>query len=447
MSRLPEDIISVLSHVAPIFSARVWPQAQTLLIGALLAPGKRTVSAVLEVMGLGAQPPFQTYHRLLNRCVWSPMAGSPRLLALLVATFAPTGWIVLGLDDTIERRRGDHIRAKGIYRDPVRSSRHHVVKASGLRWLSLMRLTPMGWADRLWALPFMSVLCPSQRYYTQRGRPAVSLLQRAQSMLRVVARWLPGRRMVVVADSSFAALAFLDAVASYVTVVTRLRLDAALYTPAPPRSAHQVGRPRCKGSRLPALQHHLDDPDTPWQTMTIHRWYGRRRRTVEVYSQTAVWYHTGLPPVPIRWLLIRDPHHTFAPQALLSTHLCLSPRQILTFFMQRWAVETTFEEARAHLGMETQRQWNDRAIARTTPVLLALFSLVTLIAHRWVKKRAQGCHATAWYKKVKPTFADALAGIRKQIWATFSTTQPQDDMVKIPRALFNRLIHTVCYPT
>ena len=144
MSRLPEDIISVLSHVAPIFSARVWPQAQTLLIGALLAPGKRTVSAVLEVRGLGAEPQFQTYHRLLNRCVWSPMAGSQRLLGLLVATFAPTGWIVLGLDDTIERRRGDHIRAKGIYRDPVRSSRHPVVKASGLRWLSLMRLTPMG---------------------------------------------------------------------------------------------------------------------------------------------------------------------------------------------------------------------------------------------------------------------------------------------------------------
>ena len=120
---------------------------------------------------------------------------------------------------------------------------------------------------------------------------------------------------------------------------------------------------------------------------------------------------------------------------------------MLIFFLQRWAVETTFEEARAHLGMETQRQWNDRAIARTTPVLLALFSLVTLVAHRGVKKRAPGCHATAWYKKVKPTFADALAGVRKQIWATFATTQSQDDMVKIPRALFNRLIHTVCYAT
>ncbi|MCE2447796.1 MAG: transposase, partial [Candidatus Latescibacteria bacterium] len=164
-------------------------------------------------------------------------------------------------------RRGAHIRAQGIYRDPVRSSRSHVVKASGLRWLSLMLLTPIGWVDRVWALPFMSVLCPSQRYYTQQGRCAVSLVQRAQSMLHVAAGWLPGRRIVVVADSSFAALAFLDAVASYVTVVTRLRLDAALYAPAPPRSAHQVGRPRCKGARLPALQHHLDDPDTPWQTL------------------------------------------------------------------------------------------------------------------------------------------------------------------------------------
>ena len=234
MSRLPKDIISVLSHVAPIFSSRVWPQAQTLLLGALLAPGKRTVRAVLEVMGLGAQPQFQTYHRLLNRCVWSPMAGSQRLWALLVATFAPTGWIVLGLDDTIERRRGAHIRAQGIYRDPVRSSRSHVVKARGLR-----------------------------------GSPRrVPWYSAPKSMLHIVARWLPGRRIVVVADSSFAALAFLDAVRSYVTVVTRLRLDAALYTPAPPRSSRQVGRPRCKGSRLPSLQHHLDDPDTPWQTLT-----------------------------------------------------------------------------------------------------------------------------------------------------------------------------------
>lgn len=139
-----------------------------MLLGALLAPGKRTVSAVLEVMGLGAQSQFQTYHRLLKRCVWSPMAGSQRLLALLVATFAPTGWLVLGLDDTIERRRGAHIRAQGIYRDPVRSSRSHVVKASGLRWLSLMLLTPIGWADRRLgvtlyecAVPFPALLYPA----------------------------------------------------------------------------------------------------------------------------------------------------------------------------------------------------------------------------------------------------------------------------------------------
>ncbi len=198
-----------------------------MLIGALLAPGKRTVSAVLEVVGLSDQPTFQTYHRVLNRCAWSPLAGSRRLLALLVDHVVPAGPLVLGLDDTIERRRGDHIAAQGIYRDPVRSTQGHFVKASGLRWLSLMLLAPIPWADRTWALPFLSVLCPSQRYYTQRGRTPRTLLERGQTMLRLVARWLPTRRLIVVADASFAAVGFLQAVRPYAAVITRLRLDAA----------------------------------------------------------------------------------------------------------------------------------------------------------------------------------------------------------------------------
>ena len=158
MGPLPPAIIQSMSYFAPLFSHRVWPHAQVLLTGAILAPGKRTVSALLRVMGLDHRSDFQTYHRVLNRCVWSSLQGSQILLQVLLATFTPRGRLVFGLDDTIERRRGDRIAAKGIYRDPVRSSQGHFVKASGLRWLSLMLLVPVSWADRVWALPFLTVL-------------------------------------------------------------------------------------------------------------------------------------------------------------------------------------------------------------------------------------------------------------------------------------------------
>ena len=447
MGPLPPTIIQLMSHFAPLFSPRVWPHAQVLLTGAILAPGKRTVSALLHVMGLDHRSDFQTYHRVLNRCVWSPLAGSRRLLQVLVATFAPRGRLVFGLDDTIERRRGASIAAKGIYRDPVRSSQGHFVKASGLRWLSLMLLVPVSWADRVWALPFLTVLCPSERYYHARGRTHQPLLVRAQQMLRLLARWLPTRSVVVVADHAFSALAFLDAVRHQVAVITRLRLDAALFEPAPPRRPGTVGRPRCKGDRLPTLQARLDDPNTPWQELTIHAWYATGKRTLQIVSDTAVWYHAGLPPVPIRWLVVKDPNGQFPPQALLSTDETITPKQMLTYFIQRWTVETTFEEARAHLGMETQRQWNDQAIARTTPVVLAVFAIVALLADTLSQKTACSARQTAWYRKTKPTFSDALAWVRKHIWHHFSMSTPPPDRQKPTTRIVERLIDIVSYAT
>ena len=447
MGPLPPTIIQLMSHFAPLFSPRVWPHAQVLLTGAILAPGKRTVSALLHVMGLDHRSDFQTYHRVLNRCVWSPLAGSRRLVQVLVATFAPRGRLVFGLDDTIERRRGASIAAKGIYRDPVRSSQGHFVKASGLRWLSLMLLVPVSWADRVWALPFLTVLCPSERYYHARGRTHQPLLVRAQPMLRLLARWLPTRSLVVVADHAFSALAFLDAVRPQVAVITRLRLDAARFEPAPPRRPGTVGRPRCKGKRVPTLQARLDDPKTPWQECTINAWYATGKRTLHIVSDTAVWYHAGLPPVPIRWLVVKDPNGQFPPQALLSTDETITPQQMLTYFIQRWTVETTFEQARAHLGMETQRQWNDQAIARTTPVVLAVFAIVALLADTLSKKTACRARQTAWYRKTKPTFSDALAWVRKHIWHHFSMSTPHRDRQKPTDRIVERLIDIVCYAT
>jgi hypothetical protein len=233
----PKAFSLLMTTLAPLFTKRVWQHVQVLLVGAILAPGKRTVTAALRVMGLAHVKSFQQYHRVLNRAVWCSREGSRLLLHLLVHTLAPTGPLVMGLDDTIERRRGAKIQAKGIYRDPVRSSHSHVVKASGLRWLSLMLLVPLPWVKRVWALPFLTVLAPSERYHQQRGLPHKKLTDWARQMLLQVRRWLPQRALVVVADSSDAALEllhFCPTLATPITCITRLRLDGALYTPAPP---------------------------------------------------------------------------------------------------------------------------------------------------------------------------------------------------------------------
>jgi hypothetical protein len=231
--------------------------------------------------------------------------------------------------------------------------------------------------------------------------------------------------------------------------VTRLRLDAALYEPAPPRRPGQRGRPRPKGERLPNLSVVADDPCTPWELITVADWYRSEDRTVEIASQTAVWYSTGLFAVPIRWVLVRDPRGEFKTQALLCTDLKADPQKILRWFMMRWQLEVTFQEVRRHLGFETQRQWSDMAIRRTTPTLLGLFSLVTLFAHRRMVQAAGAFRRRAgWYHKAHPTFADALALVRKELWAqeqTFCGSRAQTDTVKVPRAFVERLTDAVCY--
>jgi hypothetical protein len=444
---MPSELTSLIVTFAPLFSKRVWAHVQVLLVGALLAPAKRTVTSALRVMGLADQKHFQNYHRVLNRAVWSSLAASRILLSLLIHTFAPKGVVVMGLDDTIERRRGERIRAKGIYRDPVRSSHSHFVKASGLRWLSLMLLVEIEWAGRVWALPFLTCLCPSERYYKERGRRHQKLTDRARQMLLLVKRWLPRREMVVVADSSFAALELLEAVRQEVCLITRLRLDAALYEPVPARKRGQNGRPRKKGARLPTLKQVLADVATVWQAVTLERWYGASARRVEMATGTCLWYHAGLAAVPIRWVLVRDPEEKFDSQAFLSTNVEVAPQQMLEWFVRRWTVEVTFEEARAHLGVETQRQWSEKAIARSTPALFALYSLVTLLAAHLIEGQKLSVRGAAWYAKESATFSDTMAMVRRYLWSHtyYSMSDNKADMIKVPRSLLERLTETLCY--
>jgi DDE superfamily endonuclease len=452
MPTLPTEMIRVLAPFAPLFSMGVWQNVRILLMGAILAPGRRTVSSALRAMGLDQEKRFHRYHRVLSRASWSSLEIGRVLLGLLVEAFVPEGSpLVVGIDETLERRWGKRIAAKGVYRDPVRSTHQNFVKSSGLRWVCVMLLVEIPWASRVWALPFLSALAPSERYAARRGKRHKKITEWAWQLLLVLRRWHPQREIVAVADRAYASLKLLDRcrkLSNPITFITRLRLDAALYEPTPPRRPRQIGRPRLKGERLPNLSEVAQDPNTVWKPTKIASWYGSGERMVEIASDTAVWYSTGLFAVPIRWVLVRDPRGEFKTQALLCTDLGADPHKILRWFVMRWQLEVTFQEVRRHLGFETQRQWSDMAIRRTTPALLGLFSVVTLFAHQRMRRAAGAFRRrAAWYCKRHPTFADALALVRKELWAsaTFYGLAAQTDTVKVPRAFVERLTDAVCY--
>ncbi len=237
------------------------------------------------------------------------------------------------------------------------------------------------------------------------------------------------------------------ALQKHLTFITRLRLDAALYEPAPARIPGRPGRNRKKGKRLPTLKEVLEDPATEWQKIKLSQWYGHKEKVMEIATATAVWYHSGKPVVPLRWVLLRDPEGKLAPTALLSTDLELSAEKIVTYFVRRWSIEVTFEEVRAHLGVETQRQYSDKAIERTTPVLLGLFAIITLLANSLHKQGKLQIATSAWYKKEKPTFSDAIAAVRRLLWnkVDISTSDNQEDIIKIPKPLLSHFQHVLAH--
>ena len=424
MLTLPDAIVALLLPFATLFTSPTWRKAQLLLVGAILTPGQRTVAAALRVMGRSDQATAR-YHLLIGR------PARQRAACCCSST-----WMVATAHISAARP-WNGVAAPRSRRGPSTGTQCVPAglrwKASGLRWISLMWLGHVSWAGRHWALPVLTVLAPSTRYYQQQGRQHKKLTDWARQMVMQLRRWLPHRPLVLVGDNSYAVLDLLHCCQSLrepVTLIARLRLDAALYAPAPPRQPGQNGRPPLKGPRRPPLKVLLEQTDVTWASAEV-AWYDGITRAVELTSQTAVWYRSGKPPVLIRWVLIRDPQGSFATQALLCTDPAADPTQILEWFVLRWQLEVTFHEVRTHLGVETQRQWSDLAIARTTPALLGLFSWTTLAAHALQKRRPmaqgrlvrqtvadlRGCHwrvaTCGWRRKVShcrsltPTFRNS----------------------------------------
>ena len=449
---IPEEIVKILSEFAPVFSHRIWDTVQFLIIGAILTPGKRTVSAILRTMGVQEDKNYQNYHRVLNRAVWSGLAASKILFGLLVAAFCANGLpLIIGADETVERRKGEQIQAKGVFRDAVRSSKKHVITCFGLRWVSMMLIVPVPWGTRAWALPFLTVLAPNEESNQKAGKRHKTSHDWIGQMITVVQRWCPTRLIVLVTDGGLAAIKLglhCRSLPYPVTYLSRLRLDARLYDWAGPQPKSKRGPKPKKGSLQVSLAARLQDPFTQWQRIAI-RSYGGTLKTLDIVTGTSLWHTDGLDPLPITWVLVRDPLGKFLPTAFFSTTLSFSPQQILSCFIMRWSLEVTFQESHAHLGLETQRQWSDLAIQRTTPALLGIFSLTTLIAFRLTSDLGLPLPVrnAAWYVKSHPTFSDVIAFVRFFLWKhlKFSYSPTKSRLGLFPDSLLRGFVDSICF--
>src|SRR5690348_13396113 len=416
---LPDPIIEVLMTFRPLFTTPTWRKLMILLTGTLLAHGRRTVATALRHTGNGMAVNWSSFHQVLNRARWSPLAVSRQLLQLIVETFVPAGATVdLVIDETLERRWGSKISKRGHYRDSALSSRERSVSSPGLRWIVMAVVVTLSWTKQKWALPFLCVLATTPEVSERLGKRHKTIGMWAHQMISLVRRWLPNRSIKLMGDTAYSVLELgLHANAQHVTLLTTGRLDAVLHEPPPQRTQHTIGRPRVVGTRLPALEQVLQDPETVWQTLSVD-WYSEGERTVQICTGTALWDRYGFDPLPIRWVLRRDPKGKRPPKAIFSTDLTQTAQQIVSDFMKRWSLEVTFEEGRAHLGIETQRQWSDLASERSTPLLFGLYSLVTLFGQALHPDGHIPVAQTAWYRKQTATFRDVLAGIRRHLWGS-----------------------------
>ena len=416
MQTLPEPIVSIIRSFSSLFSRSVFTHAFELVVGAILSRGKRTVTSALRMVGRDQDQKFPEYHYVLSCAKWSSLNAASILLGLLTHIIPDNEALTFVVDDTVERRSGKKIKAKGCYRDAVRSSQKLVVNCFGLKWLSLTLLMRFPWCKRRWALPVLTLLQRPEKTDKASGKRHKTSVDWTVQLVRLLRRWVPTRDMFLVGDGAFASI-FLCAtcIKNRVTFISRLKLNACLYDLPPERQLGTKGRRRLKGDRLRPIKEILGLNELPWKSVEL-TWYSGRKKRFEILSFTCMWAPDGCNALPILCVLVRDPEGKILPVPLLCTNVLVTAEQVIEMYVERWNIEVTFEEMRAHMGLETQRQWSDGAIARTTPALMGIFSMVCLMAHRMMKDNKIPIAETAWYCKENASFSDVLTFVRQAIW-------------------------------
>lgn len=437
----PPELIALLEAFRPCFTCPTYQNFCLLALGAILAQGRRTVAELLRVTrGLGPQKHFSTYHRFLSQARWSLLATA-RILAKLVVGLVPAGReLRLVGDDTTERRTGSKVYGMGCHRDAVRSTKKVLNLCFGHKWVVLAVLVSFPWTTRPWALPVLCLLYHSRKDDEKHGRKHRTLEDLMIIGLRILRRWFPNREVIFVGDGAYGSHRLAGRARRLgITVVSRLRKDTRLYEAPPPRRPGQRGRPRKKGARLDSTEKAARRPDACWTTGQV-KWYGGQLREVRWLSGTGYRYSPGLELLLVRWVLVED-LRTRRQECFFSTDSDMPPQEIIEAYVRRWPLETTFQECRRHLGLETSRSWTRNSVIRTVPCLFGLFSLITV----WFAKQCQaGAPAPAadpWYHKGELTFSDAIALLRRYIWSgriLFKSKEPASS-VEIPFPLAEQI--------
>jgi hypothetical protein len=421
---LPTPADAVLLPLAPAFTGSTFRRFALLALAALLTTGRRTVANLLRTLGCLAPGHRTSYQRVLSQACWSGLRLACLLCRQLLALLPAGRPVVLVVDDTVDGHKGPRVWGKARHRDPVRSSHRYTAWRYGHRWVALAVLVHLPFAARPWALPVLADLYRSEADNRRQGRRHRTPAQLACRLAAVLLRWFPGRRFVLVGDAGYGThevARFCAARGDRLTLVSKLHPEANLFEPPPPYTGK--GRPRVKGPALPK----------PSQTVagarlrrSVVRWYGGGARRVSLACGAGHWYKSGRGLVALRWVFVRDREGTHRNEYFFSTDAALSPEAIVGYYAWRWNIETTFQEVRAHLGLETTRGWCRRTVQRAAPCLLGLYSVVALLFVALPEEERRG--SVRWPGKATVTFSDALAAVRRRLWAAWVFPQAAGGM-------------------
>jgi DDE superfamily endonuclease len=433
--------------VLPLFESAftttaTFVRAKLLGVAAILTTGRRTVANLLRTVAGLTQGDPSSYHRVLSLAQWSGLSLAALLTRFVIRHFWPQGRIRLVGDDTVTEHPGRKVHGKARHRDPVRSSHSYTAWRWGRKWVVLAVLVQFPFTRRPWALPVLVTLYRSPQDNQQRGRPHRTPAQLLRLLLRLLLRWFPDRQFVFAGDQNYGSheMARLAPQSQgRMHVVSKFYPNANLYEPAPAYAGQ--GRPRVKGAKLPTPHEVVA---TAKRTRLNVAWYGGGRRDVEVVSGVGQWYKAGQGLVPVRWVYVHDRTGTHRDEYFYSTDVALTLQEILEEYTGRWNIETTFEEARAYLGLESTRGWCARTVGRAEPCLLGLYSVVALMY--WLLPPAdQDQGVVEWEGKEAVTFSDAITAVRRWLWThwVFPRAGHAETFAKLPEAFRQFLLYAL----
>lgn len=412
--QLPKQVRTIFDPLAPAFSGLVHRRFVLLALAAILTLGGRTITNLLRVLGILAPGHPSTYHRVFSRDRWSLSPLARRYVAAVLTCFVPQGTILLAGDDTVTEHPGPHVYGKGRHRDPVRSTHTYTAFRWGHKWVVLTVLVPVPWATRRWALPLLVALYRPKEENLKRKQRHKTPAQLLGQMVRILKRWFPDRTFVVTGDGNYNSHELAELAARTLrkwTLVSLFYPDANLFEPPPPYSGS--GRPRVKGKKLPSPAEVVGN--TKQRQTLVVAWYGGGQRRVEVVTGTGMWYKSGRPLVNLRWVFVHDKSGTHRDEYFFTTDATMSVRSLIEAYTGRWNIETTFEEVRSYLRVQTTRGRSRDTVLRMGPCLFGLYTVVAWLyaelPGRWTRVRV-----VDWPGKRDVTFSDAITAVRRWLW-------------------------------